>query len=70
MLNKVQFKMKGNYIVFEDCLIRKKLRLSNMIKSGEERFAGREDRKLMARRVWKEAVSIIIIKLQAYKHNE
>ena len=70
MLNKVQFKMKGNYIVFKDCLIRKKLRLSNMIKSGEERFAGREDRKLMARRIWKEAVSIIIIKLQAYKHNE
>lgn len=69
MLNKVHFKLRGEYIVFKDSLIRKKLRLSNSIKSGEEKFADKDDKTLMARKMWKEAVSMIIIKLQAYKHN-
>lgn len=69
MLNKVHFTLKGDYIVFKDSLIRKKLRLSNSIKSGEEKFAEKNDRTLMARKMWKEAVSMVIIKLQAYRHN-
>ena len=69
MLNKVHFTLRGEYIVFKDSLIRKKLRLSNSIKSGEEKYADKSDRTLMARKMWKEAVSMIIIKLQAYKHN-
>lgn len=69
MLNKVHFTLRGDYIVFKDSLIRKKLRLSNSIKSGEEKFADKSDKKLISRKMWKEAVSMIIIKLQAYKHN-
>ena len=69
MLNKVHFTLRGEYIVFKDSLIRKKLRLSNSIKCGEEKFADKSDKTLMARRMWKEAVQVIIIKLQAYKHN-
>ena len=69
MLNKVHFTLRGEYIVFKDSLIRKKLRLSNSIKSGEEKYADKTDKTLMARKMWKEAVSMIIIKLQAYKHN-
>lgn len=69
MLNKVHFTLKGEYIVFKDSLIRKKLKLSNSIKSGEEKFADKSDKTLMARKMWKEAVSMIIIKLQAYRHN-
>jgi len=69
MLNKVHFTLRGEHIVFKDSLIRKKLRLSNSIKSGEEKYADKSDRTLMARKMWKEAVSMIIIKLQAYKHN-
>ena len=63
MLNKVHFKLRGEYIVFKDSLIRKKLRLSNSIKSGEEKYADETDKKLMSRKRWKEAVSMIIIKL-------
>ena len=69
MLNKVHFTLKGEYIVFKDSLIRKKLKLSNSIKSGEEKFADKSDKTLMARKMWKEAVSMIIIKLQAYRFN-
>ena len=73
MLMKVKFdlKEKGNYkyMVFEDSLFKKKVHLSQSIKSGEEKFAGREDKALMARKNWKNAVSSVIIKLQAYKHN-
>ena len=69
MLNKVHFTLRGDYIVFKDSLIRKKLRLSNSIKSGEEKYADKSDKKLISRKMWKEAVSMIIIKLQAYKHN-
>lgn len=69
MLNKVHFTLRGEYIVFKDSLIRKKLKLSNSIKSGEEKYADKSDRTLMARKMWKEAVSMIIIKLQAYKYN-
>jgi len=56
MLNKVHFTLRGEYIVFKDSLIRKKLRLSNSIKCGEEKFADKSDKTLMARRMWKEAV--------------
>ena len=63
MLNKVNFTLRGDYIIFKDSLIRKKLRLSNSIKSGEEKFADKSDRTLMARKMWKEAVSMVIIKL-------
>jgi Ca2+/Na+ antiporter len=69
MLNKVHFTLRGEYIVFKDSLIRKKLKLSNSIKSGEEKYADKSDKTLMARKMWKEAVSMIIIKLQAYRHN-
>ena len=69
MLNKVHFTLKDNYIVFKDSLIRKKLTLSNSIKSGEEKYADKSDKTLMARKNWKEAVSMIIIKIQAYKYN-
>ena len=69
MLMKVKFDLKGEYIVFEDSLFKKKVHLSQSIKSGEEKFAGREDKALMARKNWKQAVSSVIIKLQAYKHN-
>lgn len=69
MLNKVEFTLRGEYIVFKDSLIRKKIHLSNSIKSGEEKYADKTDKKLMSRKMWKEAVSMIIIKLQAYKHN-
>ena len=69
MLNKVHFTLRGEYIVFKDSLIRKKLRLSNSIKAGEEKFADKSDKKLTARKKWKEAVSMIIIKLHAYRFN-
>ena len=69
MLNKVEFVLRGDYIVFKNSLIRKKIRLSNSIKSGEEKYADKSDKKLISRKMWKEAVSMIIIKLQAYKHN-
>ena len=70
MLMKIKFELKGEYIVFEDSLFKKKVHLSQSIKSGEEKFAGREDKALMARKNWKQAVSSVIIKLQAYKHNQ
>lgn len=69
MLNKVRFKLKNNYIILEESYIRKKLKMSNCIKRGEEVFADADDKALSARRQWKEAVQQIIIKLQAYKHN-
>lgn len=69
MLNKVHFTLRGEYIVFKDSLIRKKLKLSNLIKSGEEKYADASDKALMARKQFKEAVSMVIIKIQAYKHN-
>ena len=73
MLMKVKFNLKGEhneYMVFEESLFKKKVHLSQKIKSGEEKFAGREDKALMARKNWKQAVSSVIIKLQAYKHNQ
>jgi hypothetical protein len=63
---KVKFELKGEkneYMVFEDSLFKKKVRLSQSIKQGEEKFAGREDKALMARKNWKNAVSTVIIKL-------
>ena len=36
---------------------------------GSRKYADKTDKTLMARKMWKEAVSMIIIKLQAYKHN-
>lgn len=69
MLNKVHFTISGDKIIYKDSLISKQLRLSNSIKSGEEKYADKSDKTLMARRMWKEAVSVIILKLQAYKYN-
>ena len=69
MLNKVRFRLKSNYIILDDILIRRKLKMSNCIKRGEEVFAGRDDKSLTARRIWKEACQQIIIKIQAYKLN-
>ena len=53
MLMKIEFDLKGEYIVFADSLFKKKVHLSQSIKSGEEKFAGREDKALMARKNWK-----------------
>ena len=55
MLNKVRFRLKNNYIILDDILIRRKMKISNCIKRGEEVFADREDRCLTARKIWKEA---------------
>jgi len=63
MLNKVNFKLRDDYIVFSESLIRKKLRLTNFIKQGEEKYADKSDKTLMARKRWKEAVSMIIVKI-------
>ena len=70
MLNKVRFKLRNNYIILSDTLIRKKLKMSNIIKTGEEVFADRDDKSLTARRVWKEACQQIIIKIQAFKMSQ
>lgn len=63
MLNRVRFKLKNNYIILEDSYIRKRLKMSNCIKRGEEVFADKDDKALSARRAWKEAVQQIIIKI-------
>jgi len=63
MLNKVNFKLRDDYIVFSESLIRKKLRLTNFIKQGEEKYADKSDKTLMARKRWKEAVSMVIVKI-------
>lgn len=39
------------------------------VKLGEEQFAEKDDRQLMARLNFKRAVTKIIVKLQAYKFN-
>lgn len=70
MLMKIKFEIKGEYMVFSDSLFKKKIQLSASIKSGEEKFATAEDKALMARKNWKNAVSQVIIKLQAFKHNQ
>lgn len=41
MLNKVRFRLKNNYIILDDILIRRKMKISNCIKRGEEVFADR-----------------------------
>ncbi len=67
MLNKVRFKLKNNCIVLDGTQIRRKLKMSGCIKTGEEVYASRSDKSLTARRLWKEACQQIIIKMQAYK---
>jgi len=69
MLMKVRFKLRDGYIVFGESLIRKKLRITYSIKQGEEKYADKSDKTLWARKMWKEAVSLIIVRMQAYKHN-
>lgn len=77
MLNKIKFhiqRVEGLnhtqfYIVLDSSGIRKKLRMPNCVKEGEEKFADRDDKALTARRTWKEAVQQVIVKLQAYKMN-
>ena len=63
MLNKVRFKLKNNYIILDGTQIRKKLKMSNCIKTGEEVYADRSDKPLSARRKWKEACQHIITKI-------
>lgn len=63
MLYKVSFKLRDGYIVFGDSLIHKKLKLTNFIKQGEEKYADKSDKTLMARKRWKEAVSMVIVKM-------
>lgn len=55
MLNKARFKLRSNYIILDGTQIRKKLKMSNSIKTGEEVYADRSDKSLTARRKWKEA---------------
>ena len=55
MLNKVRFKLKSNHIILDGTQIRKKLKMSNCIKTGEEVYADKDDVCLSARRKWKEA---------------
>jgi Ca2+/Na+ antiporter len=55
MLNKVRFKLKNNYIVLADTGIKKKMKYPACIKTGEEKFAERDDIALTARKIWKEA---------------
>lgn len=70
MLNKVDFVLMDGYIVFEDSKIKRKMKPIAMLNMGEEQFASKEDRSLMARWNMKRAVVKILIKLQAYKFNQ
>lgn len=69
-LNRMQFSVINGYIVFTDTLIQYKLQPIVCVKLGEEQFADRDDRTLMARLNFKRAVTKIIVKLQAYKFNQ
>lgn len=66
----MQFSVINGYIVFTDTLIQYKLQPIVCVKLGEEQFADRDDRTLMARLNFKRAVTKIIVKLQAYKFNQ
>lgn len=70
MLNKVDFVLSDGYIVFEDSKIKRKMTPIAMLNMGEEQFATKDDRPLMARWNMKRAVVKILIKLQAYKFNQ
>ncbi len=68
-LNRMEFSVINGYIVFTDTLIRYKLQPIVCVKLGEEQFAEKDDRQLMARLNFKRAVTKIVVKLQAYKFN-
>jgi hypothetical protein len=68
-LNRIEFSVINGYIVFTDTLIRYKLQPIVCVKLGEEQFAEKDDRQLMARLNFKRAVTKIVVKLQAYKFN-
>lgn len=68
-LNRMEFSVINGYIVFADTQIQYKLQPIVCVKLGEEQFAEKDDRKLLARLNFKRAVTKIIVKLQAYKFN-
>lgn len=68
-LNRMEFSVINGYIVFSDTMIQYKLQPIVCVKLGEEQFAEKDDRQLMARLNFKRAVTKIIVKLQAYKFN-
>lgn len=68
-LNRMDFSVINGYIVFANTNIKYKLQPIVCVKLGEEQFAEKDDRRLMARLNFKRAVTKIIVKLQAYKFN-
>ena len=69
MLNKIDFRLVDNHIVFKDTGIIRTLVPIVSIKLGEEQFAEPDDKALMARLKLKRAVTYLIVKLQAFKFN-
>jgi len=65
----MEFSVINGYIVFANTKIQYKLQPIVCVKLGEEQFAEKDDRQLMARLNFKRAVTKIIVKLQAYKFN-
>jgi hypothetical protein len=70
MLNKIDFRLVDNHIVFKDTGIIRTLIPIVSIKLGEEQFAEPDDKALMARLKLKRAVTYLIVKLQAFKFNQ
>lgn len=68
-LNRMEFSVINGYIVFANTNIQYKLQPIVCVKLGEEQFAEKDDRQLMARLNFKRAVTKIIVKIQAYKFN-
>jgi len=68
-LNRMEFSVINGFIVFANTKIQYKLQPIVCVKLGEEQFAEKDDRQLMARLNFKRAVTKIIVKLQAYKFN-
>jgi hypothetical protein len=69
-LNRLEFSVINGYIVFANTNIQYKLQPIVCVKLGEEQFAEKDDKQLMARLAFKRAVTKIIVKLQAYKFNQ
>lgn len=63
MLNKIDFRLVDNHIVFKDTGIIRTLVPIVSIKLGEEQFAEPDDKALMARLKLKRAVTYLIVKL-------
>jgi hypothetical protein len=65
----MEFSVINGFIVFSNTKIQYKLQPIVCVKLGEEQFAEKDDRQLMARLNFKRAVTKIIVKIQAYKFN-